>query len=110
MPRPLERHLDDLLDHRRARAHDDDPVGEVRGLGEAVRHEHDGLVLLLQQGDQLPSEAQAGLLVERGEGFVEQQDRREGDEWVAYVVLDTYSEDVPRDRLRGASPMATECP
>ena len=34
----------------------------------------------------------------------------QGDEWAAYVVLDTYDEDVPRDRLRGASPMATECP
>jgi hypothetical protein len=34
----------------------------------------------------------------------------QGDEWAAYVVLDTYDEDVTRDRLRGASPMATECP
>ena len=34
----------------------------------------------------------------------------QGDEWAAYVALDTYSEDVPRDRLRGASPTATECP
>jgi len=24
--------------------------------------------------------------------------------------VDTYNDDVPRDRLRGASPMATECP
>jgi hypothetical protein len=32
-----------------------------------------------------------------------------GDESAAYVVLDTYSEDVPRDRLKGASPMVTEC-
>ena len=34
----------------------------------------------------------------------------QGDEWAAYVALDTYDEDVPRDRLRGASPTATECP
>jgi hypothetical protein len=34
----------------------------------------------------------------------------QGDVWAAYVTLDTYDEDVPRDRLRGASPMATECP
>lgn len=34
----------------------------------------------------------------------------QGDEWAAYVALDTYSEDVPRDGLRGASPTATECP
>lgn len=34
----------------------------------------------------------------------------QGDEWAAYVALDTYSEDVPRDRLTGASPKVTECP
>ena len=34
----------------------------------------------------------------------------QGDEWAAYVVLDTYSEDVPRDHLKGASPKVTECP
>ena len=34
----------------------------------------------------------------------------QGDEWAAYVTLDTYNEDVPRDRLSGASPTATECP
>jgi hypothetical protein len=34
----------------------------------------------------------------------------EGDEWAAYVVLDTYNEDVPRDHLQGASPRVTECP
>ena len=35
---------------------------------------------------------------------------RPRDEWAAYVVLDTYSEDVPRDHLKGASPMGTEGP
>jgi hypothetical protein len=34
----------------------------------------------------------------------------QGDEWAAYVALETCNEDVPRDRLRGASPMATEPP
>jgi hypothetical protein len=34
----------------------------------------------------------------------------QGDEWAAYVALDTCSEVVPRDRLQGASPKATECP
>ena len=34
----------------------------------------------------------------------------QGDEWGAYVTLDTYDDDAPRDRLRGASPTATECP
>jgi hypothetical protein len=31
------------------------------------------------------------------------------DEWAAYVVLDMYNEDVPRDHLQGASPTVTEC-
>ena len=30
------------------------------------------------------------------------------DEWTAYVTLDTYDEDVPRDHLRDASPRVTE--
>ncbi len=34
----------------------------------------------------------------------------QGDEWAAYVALDTCSEDVPRDHLPGASPKVTECP
>jgi len=32
----------------------------------------------------------------------------QGDEWTAYVTLDTYSQDVPRDRLQAARPMVTE--
>jgi hypothetical protein len=31
-----------------------------------------------------------------------------GDEWAAYVVFDTYNEDVPRDHLKGASSTVTE--
>jgi hypothetical protein len=34
----------------------------------------------------------------------------EGDEWGAYVTLDTFSTTGTRDRLRGASPRATESP
>ena len=34
----------------------------------------------------------------------------EGDEWGAYVRLDTFSTTGTRDRLTGASPMATESP
>ena len=34
----------------------------------------------------------------------------EGDEWGAYVTLDTFSTNGTRDRLRGASPTATESP
>jgi len=33
----------------------------------------------------------------------------QGDEWAAYVTLDTYIQDVPRDRLKGESPRVTEC-
>ena len=34
----------------------------------------------------------------------------EGDEWDAYVALDTFSADGTRDGLTGASPMVTESP
>ena len=34
----------------------------------------------------------------------------QGDEWDAYVALDTFNTDGTRDRLRDASPMATEFP
>ena len=34
----------------------------------------------------------------------------EGDEWDAYVTLDTFSTNGTRDGLTGASPMATESP
>jgi hypothetical protein len=37
-------------------------------------------------------------------------DRVQGAEWGAYVALDTFSIKETRDRLRGASPMATEPP
>jgi hypothetical protein len=34
----------------------------------------------------------------------------EGDEWGAYVTLDTFSTNGTRDRLQDASPRATESP
>ena len=34
----------------------------------------------------------------------------EGDEWDAYVTLDTFNINGTRDRLRDASPTATESP
>ena len=34
----------------------------------------------------------------------------EGDEWAAYVALETFSTTGTRDGLTGASPMATESP
>ncbi len=39
-----------------------------------------------------------------------ENDSIQGDEWDAYVTLDTFSTNGPRDRLRDASPMATESP
>ena len=33
---------------------------------------------------------------------VSSSEEGEGDEWAAYVALDTYNEDVPRDHLQGA--------
>ena len=39
-----------------------------------------------------------------------ENDSIQGDEWGAYVTLDTFSTTGTRDRLRGASPTATESP
>ena len=39
-----------------------------------------------------------------------ENDSIEGDEWGAYVTLDTFSTTGTRDRLPGASPKATESP
>jgi hypothetical protein len=39
-----------------------------------------------------------------------ENDSIEGDEWDAYVMLDTFSTNGTRDRLRDASPTATESP
>ena len=39
-----------------------------------------------------------------------ENDSIQGDEWGAYVTLDTFSADGTRDGLTGASPMATESP
>ena len=38
-----------------------------------------------------------------------ESDSIQGDEWGAYVALDTCSTTGTRDRLRGASPRVTEC-
>jgi hypothetical protein len=68
------------------------PVGMTFGTGGAV-----SLILGLRIGD-LP------------DGATPASEAGRGDESTAYVVLDTYSGDVPRDRLQGASPMVTEWP
>ena len=39
-----------------------------------------------------------------------ENDSIQGDEWDAYVMLDTFSTDGTWDRLPGASPKATESP
>ena len=39
-----------------------------------------------------------------------ENDSIQGDEWDAYVTLDTFSTNGTRDRLQDASPMATESP
>jgi hypothetical protein len=39
-----------------------------------------------------------------------ENDSIQGDEWDAYVTLDTFSIDGTRDRLKGASPKVTESP
>ena len=39
-----------------------------------------------------------------------ENDSIQGDEWDAYVTLDTFSTNGTRDRLKDASPTATESP
>jgi hypothetical protein len=39
-----------------------------------------------------------------------ENDSIQGDEWDAYVTLDTFNTNGTRDRLRDASPTATESP
>jgi len=39
-----------------------------------------------------------------------ENDSIEGDEWDAYVMLDTFSTNGTRGGLKGASPMVTESP
>ena len=39
-----------------------------------------------------------------------ENDSIQGDEWDAYVTLDTFSTDGTRDGLTGASPTVTESP
>jgi len=43
-------------------------------------------------------------------GGAMENDSIQGDEWDAYVTLDTFSTNGTRDRLRDASPTATESP
>ena len=64
---------DDLLDGAGPCREHRDPVGEERGLAQAVGHEHDGLVGARQQNREILAEDHAGLLVERAERLIHQQ-------------------------------------
>ena len=66
--------LDDRLDAAGPCGHDGDAVGEEHRFGEAVRHEDDRLAGLGEQDRQIFAEHHAGLLVERGERLVHQED------------------------------------
>jgi hypothetical protein len=65
--------VDDLLDRAGARGKHRDPVGEKGGFAQAMGHEHDGLVGLRQQHREVLAEDHAGLLVERPERLVHEQ-------------------------------------
>src|SRR6516165_6854094 len=66
--------LDDLLDGAGAGGKHGDAIGEKRGFTQAVGHEYDGLVGAGEQHRQILAEDHAGLLVERAERLVHEQD------------------------------------
>jgi hypothetical protein len=64
---------DQLLDASGTGRKDSDPVGQERGFAQAVGDEHDGFVRARQQEREVLAEDHAGLLVERAERLVHQQ-------------------------------------
>ena len=72
----VERHLVVADDATGPSRHDDDPGGEEHGLLDAVGDEQPGELLVLEQAQQFVVQALAGDLVERTEGFVEQEHLR----------------------------------
>src|SRR3990170_2751405 len=68
--------FDHGLDLAGARGHDQDAVGELHRLVDVVRYEDDRLVQSVADFEQLLAEDDAGLLVERAEGLVHQQNLR----------------------------------
>src|SRR5690606_3515868 len=73
-PRVREVDVYHLADATRPRRHDDDAGGEEDGLGDRVGYEHDGLLRLLPQAEQLEVHGLTGYLVQRTEGLVHQQE------------------------------------
>src|SRR5262249_486972 len=71
VPRMGNVDLHDALDARRARAHDDDAIGQLDGLFDVVRDEHDGFALRLPDAQQLAPHDEAGDGIERAKGLVE---------------------------------------
>ena len=68
--------LDEIDEHARARRHHADAVRQQRGLVERVGDQQDGGAGLAPQLEQLVAHQQPGLLVERAERLVEQQQAR----------------------------------
>src|SRR5947208_2303579 len=66
--------LDDLVGGAGAGGRHRDVVGEKRGFAQAVGHEHDAVVGAREQHRQILAEDHAGLLVERAERLVHEQD------------------------------------
>ena len=73
-PRKVDR--DRVEDASGPRAHHHDDVGEIDRLGEAMRNEEHGLAGLLPDVEQVVAHAGAGLLVERRERLVHQDQAR----------------------------------
>src|SRR3984957_14362401 len=66
--------LDDLLDGAGAGREHRHAVGQEYGFAQAVGHEHDGLVGARQEHREVLAQHHAGLLVERAERLVHEQD------------------------------------
>ena len=54
--------------------HGHHPVGEQNGLGDVVRHEHDGLLVGVPDAQELEAQLLARHGIERGERLVHEQD------------------------------------
>ena len=68
--------LDEVDEHARACRHHADAVGQHCRLVEGVRDEQDGGAGFAPKAQQLIAHEQPGLLVERAEGLVEQEQAR----------------------------------
>ena len=73
VPRVRNVDVDDALDPRRPRAHDDHPIGQLHGFIDVVGHEDDRLALRFPDAQQLAAHDQPGDGIERAERLVEEQ-------------------------------------